>query len=149
MVCHTALILKTKALTTDFFCLHEKEIKVNLLHTTTHNLVQQQELAWLRLWSINTYSLHHQWRPWFVVILLKWFVVILLEWFVVILSSRRITTNHFRRITTNQGRHWWCRLYVLTLILSFGVDTYLRYHFLIHKCLTKIDMKFDFNMFKH
>ena len=57
MVCHTALILKTKALTTDFFCLHEKEIKVNLLHTTTHNLVQQQELAWLRLWSINTYVL--------------------------------------------------------------------------------------------
>ena len=54
------------------------------------------------------YSLDHQWRPWFVVILLKWFVVILLEWFVVILS--RITTNHFRRITTNQGRHWRSRL---------------------------------------
>ena len=33
---------------------------------------------------LSTYSLHHQWRPWFVVILLKWFVVILLEWFVVI-----------------------------------------------------------------
>ena len=30
------------------------------------------------------YSLDRQWRPWFVVILLKWFVVILLEWFVVI-----------------------------------------------------------------
>ena len=41
----------------------------------------------------HTYSLHRQWRPWFVVILLKWFVVILLEWFVVILSSTEPRTS--------------------------------------------------------
>ena len=65
----------------------------------------------------GNYSLDRQWRPWFVVILLKWFVVIQLR--VTTNHSRRITTNHFRRITTNQWRHWWSRLYISGFIHVF------------------------------